>query len=301
MLRRILLATLTIAALALPGAGLPVAADEHPAIVVEFGKPVTKTYDTIPGNFPAAPNVNPWPVECANEFAAVCDNVPITVIPPGDLGESDVYFLSLEVSWDDPEGLNDLDIYLWDDRQIEAEAGDASPSYTELNRSASSDNPESIKQLVGSLNKVNLTIVNWAGPNLGYTLEASLSIVEFDPPFESLAPTFSPAGPSDDGGDFAVTPFDFSTSPAPGIDAPVAPTFGEVPVQPDSELDFGPSDFDSALARPPAVTGTPASRLRPPRDVPGIVAAFWLGLVPLVLVGGAGLLIARRRQSFAVA
>lgn len=296
----LLLALGTLAALvAVAG---PADAQGHPMVTVRPGEPVTRSYPPIPGNFPAAPTLNPWPVECEFEFEHACDNIPITVVPPEGLGPADAFFLQLEIGWDDPQHLGDLDIYLWDEKQIEAEAGDSSPSYTEMNRSAGSGNPEIIKQLVGSITRMNLVVVNWAGPNLGYTLKASISVVKFDAPFESLAPDFKPTQSNDDS-DAAVAPFDFSSPPpASGGQAPIPPTFGEIAVQPDSDLDFGPSDFDGALAAPPPLTGVASSTLRPPRDVPGAVAAFWLGVVPALLVAAAGLLLARRRRdAFATA
>ena len=293
-----LLTSLLIVATALATAATsPASADGHPLLTVRAGEVVTEEYDSIPGNFPIAPDVNPWPNECANEFRLVCDSIPLDVELPRDLGANDVVFLTVQLDWlDAEEGTNDLDLYLWDDRQIERNAGEEDPVYTEINRSTTAGGPEEIKQIFPDLGRYNLTIVNWSGPSLGYTVKAFLTVAEFEAPFELLAPEFGPPAeeqPEED----VVVPFDYSATPPSNTGGPMTPTFGELPVQPDASLDFGPSDFDQAIAAPPRPF-TPSSRLsqRPPRPVPGAVAAFWFGAVPLVLVGAAVLLVARRRR-----
>lgn len=289
-----------------PVLGVPAGAVEHPRLVIEGTKATTKSYGPIPGSFPGSPDVQVYPDDCAGATPGIqvfCDNIPLRIVPPAGLGEVDNYFLTVTVSWDDPEGLDDVDIYLFDNRQIETEAGDPSPYYKQLNRSATSANPEVIKQLGGSLLDLNLVVLNWAGPNLGYTVTASITVVKFDPPFESLAPNFSPSSPGGSDSSFA-TPFDYSATPPPGSSSfsPAAPLFPEIPITPDTSFDFGASDFEQSIAAPPQIqTGLRLQR-RPPQPVPGLVTAFWFGLVPVALLaGGWFLLMRRRRDSMAFA
>lgn len=285
-----------LVALALTAAAAPSGAQPREGLTVVEGQTAQGDYPPIPGNYPVAPTVNWTPGGCNDSaIGNVCDTVPLEIVVP-DLGPVDDFYVTIEVSWDDPEGLNDLDIYLWDDTQIQASQGDDTPSWTRMNQSATSANPETIRQFSPTLGTYNLTIVNWSGPNLGYTVKAFITVAEFDEPFELLAPNFTAPTESATPDSVPPPPFDFSAvdQVQPG---PVAPTFGEIPVQPDTELDFGPSDFERNLAAPPPlIGGTPASSLRPPREVPGLVAAFWLGGVPTLLVGACAVLLARRRR-----
>lgn len=303
MTRR-LLAALTTTVLSATGLALvaaaPAQAQLRTGIKVVEGQVVEKEYPPIPGSYPVAPTVNWTPGGCNNAAVGnVCDTVPIEIVVP-KLGPVDDFFVTIAVSWPDPTGENDIDIYLWDDEQVKKAKG--SSGWTEQSRSAGSSNPEVIKQFAPTLGKYNLTVVNWVGPNLGYKVRAFITKVEFDPPFELLAPDLRP--PSDSSGkNDTVAPVDYSATPPPGASGgPIAPSFGEVPIEPDASLDFGPSDFAQAIAAPPQIrTGVQANR-RPPRPVPGAVAAFWLGGVPLVLTGAAVLVLARRRrESFAFA
>ena len=284
-----------VAAVILPATPSP--AMEHDPIRISEGKVVEREYPAIPGAFPVAPDVNWTPGGCSDPTAGgtQCDTIPLEVVVP-NLGPVDDFYVTIELSWEDPEGLADLDLYLWDDKQTQASQGDTTPSWTKLNQSASTANPEILKQFDPRLGKYNITVLNWAGPNTGYKLKVFITIAEFEEPFELLAPNFTTPEDTSDGSE-AVQPFDYSAVDPATPSAPIAPTFGELPVQPDTSLDFGPSDFDQAIAAPPRPF-TPSSRLnqRPPRPVPGAVAAFWFGAVPLVLVGGAVLLLSRRRR-----
>lgn len=310
MLPRLRLIVVALAVTALGpgfiGLGGGARASTQPALDVGLGQTASKSYPPIPGQFPGGVtgDVTLYPDDCAaTGTAAVCDTVPINLVNL-DLDPAETYLLKLEVSWNDDEGLNDIDVYLYDDRQVETEAGDSNPYYTELNNSATSDNPEKMNQFGSAIRKLNLVVVNFSGPNLGYTVKATLVKNTFEKPFELLAPEFSPSGPSGGGDGFSSSPFDYSATPAPSPSGsgPSAPTFGELAVEPDTSLDFGPSDFEQAIAAPPAIrTGAQATR-RPPRPVPGAVAAFWLGAVPLALVAALAVWVARRRRdNFALA
>lgn len=298
MTRRILVGLVGLLAVSAASAA-PAGATLRPGIKIVEGTKTTATHPPIPGNYPVAPTVNWTPAGCNATAAAVCDTIPIEILTP-QLGPADDFYVSIEVKWNDPQGVNDIDLYMWDDQQIKTRNG--TTGWTEVNRAATSANPEVIKMFSPGLGKYNLTVVNFRGPNLGYTVTGSLTVARFEQPFESLAPGFSvTTGPSDPD---SFTPFDYSATPPPGAitGAPMPPAFAEIALTPDSSFDFGESNFDQALAAPPQLqTGIRLQR-RPPQPVPGAIAVFWFGLVPLGLVGaGAWLLATRRRSSMALA
>ena len=48
------------------------------------------------------------PTDCATAFTLVCDTIPVRIIAP-DLPDTDDWTVRFEVSWEDPEALNDVD------------------------------------------------------------------------------------------------------------------------------------------------------------------------------------------------
>lgn len=279
-------------------AGLsPASARSQQLVRITEGVTIERSYGPIPGNFPTAPTLNWTPPGCADGAtgSATCDLIPLDIVVP-KLGPVDDFFVTLEISWDDPAHANDIDIYLWDNEQVKRSQG--STGYTRLTYAATSNNPERIKLFVPTMGRYNLTVVNFAGPNVGYKFKASMTVIAFNAPFESLAPDFRPPSessvtPEQD----AVAPFDYSTPPSDGGSGPAAPAFGEIAVLPDADLDFGPSDFDGALAAPPPLSTGIRSELRPPRPVAGVIAFFWLGVVPAVLTGAGAAFVLRRRTA----
>lgn len=292
MNRRLRLLPVLALIAALPFVASPAgAAGQDPVRVVE-GQDVEREYGPIPGNWPAAPTLKWLPPSCGDGGAgsATCDNIPIEVVRP-EIGELDDWFMVLEIAFE-PADAGDLDIYLWDDAQ--------NGSYIEVSRSAGSGNPEVIKTFTPELGKYNLTVVNWAGPNTGYTLKAYLVVAEFTPPFEVLAPEFTPSDGGSgfgDGSAWSPSPIDYSAVPDDLGPASGGPQFGEIAIHTDDDFaEFGESDFDREISAPAIPAGTRRS-LPAPSDVPGLVAFFWLGLVPLILLLLGAFLIRRRSQA----
>lgn len=301
-MKRILMVIAVVGLVWTTSASVVQAATEERIVVKQDG-PVTQEYGPIPGNFPLAPDINWWPNECASDgpATAVCDTVPVT-IPVPDAADTDDWYVEIKLEWDDD---SDLDMYLWDNRQIDEQAGEEEPTYTEVSRSATGTPGELIRAFEPDLGEYNLTIVNWAGANLGYRLTAQMKIFAFTPPFESLAPEFFQG---DDADDDEFVPFDFSAeqpaAPAARVESqPVPPTFGEVAIAPDRDFtNFGSSSFDEELAAPPAAPAfSPRLTAGSPPDVHPAVVLFWLLAVPLAAAGAAGFFVVRRSRSIGLA
>lgn len=295
-------------------------------VTIRAGQETRERFNGIPGNYPGTSVVNFTPSGCGNATntaaaQAVCDRVPLRIeIPPG-LDEADDFFAQIEVTWRPSADLNDLDIYLWDNQQIAKRNDPASTTFTRLAESAGSTQPEAVALFRPELGDYNLTIINWAGPNLEYTVTARIVIGTFEQPFELLAP--SAVGDEDEvvedqsgGGD--GPPVDFSADgPGDGFgsgtgdffQAPFAgdlpPILGQVAVLPDADFSsFSPSTFDRELSAPPPTADLPArlAGLRAPGDVSSAVLVFWFVGLPLALVGAAWVLLMRRSQgAFAAA
>src|SRR5687768_7904307 len=97
----------------------------QPGITVTKGQTTEAEYGPIPGNMPAAPDVNWTPSGCdtAAPGGAQCDRIPVKIPIPPDIDAADDYYVEIAISWDDPEGLNDLDIYFWDNQQLQRDNG----------------------------------------------------------------------------------------------------------------------------------------------------------------------------------
>ncbi|MGI8791889.1 MAG: hypothetical protein ACR2H3_01715 [Acidimicrobiales bacterium] len=275
----------------------PASAVTKETLVIKNVGTVVKKFSGIPGQFPLTTAVNWTPVGCADggPGATQCDKVPISVAPPPGLKDGDDWWIEFEVSWDDPDNLNDLDVYLWDNQQIKKASGGT--GFTGLDQSASPDNPEKVKLFAPGYDLYNITVLNWAGVNLGYTITATMKQASFDRPFELLAPEYRPPSESPSSGSASPPPpFDYSAVPPESSPfAPAPPAFGEVALTPDDDFsDFAASDFEQQLAAPPLLDiNSRIISTRPPKPVPAVVTIFWFGLVPAALLGAGAFLLIR--------
>lgn len=279
-----------------------VRADTEEPLVVSQHETVTNEYGPIPGNFPLTFAVNWFPSGCDTGSAGstACDRVPVE-IPVPEVKDADDYYVEITLNWDDD---SDLDMYLWDNRQIEEREGEEDPRFTRLGSSASADKPETLRIFEPDLVDYNLTILNWAGANLGYTLTAEMKIFEFTPPFESLAPEFFQGNT---GEEEAFQPFDYSAVESaprePVASTPIPPQHGEVAIEPDRDFtNFGGSTFEDELAAPPpAPAFSPSLTSGPLPDVHPVVLLFWLLAVPLAAGGAAAFFLMRRSRAIGLA
>lgn len=303
-------ASLTAAAVvvAVPGAG-PASAVSRGGIVVAEGQPAQANYPPIPGNMPSSGVLNFFPDDCGSPDttppiavgtgagSGFCDNVPIDVKPP-NVDANTPWVVEIEVSWDDPAGANDIDVVLFDDEQVRKREG--STGYTPFGEAATADNPEKIRTYLLTLGRYNLVVLNYVGPNTGYTVTARMVIGEaFQNPFELLddppAPSVDPSG--GDAGGTAEAFADLSGSE--GFDTfPGFQGFNELTIVPDAG--FGDELAASGISElPPTPFAGSVGRIADSRPGPasGVLMFIWLVLLPAALVGGAATVMMRRTRS----
>jgi hypothetical protein len=304
------------AAVVLSTAGAPVAgALTRDPLVISADGEASATYPGIPGNNPSSQAADPTPHDCgdvqnASQFTVACDVVPLKILVP-NVSEADDFVVEIELTWEPADeidgvgGVNDLDMYLYDNQQIAKRDDPESSTYTQFGRSTSFEPPERISIYRPELGDYNLVVNNFSGPNVSYTVKARIKIGTFEAPFEALGPGGPVSEPVEDGSG-EVAPMDYSAdeptsnsfSSPPAMTA--APVLGEVAVLPDqdfSEFDAG-SSFDDQL-RQAEQQALPAGlvTLRPPKPVPAAVLLFWFVLAPAAVLGPVALLIARRNRS----
>lgn len=305
------------------------------------------TFGPIPANFPPVGVGHP-PSSCGhplgtNRFERTCDNIPITIEDP-KLGPTEDYLVTFTISWepnqevDHEAGVNDLDIYFYDDRQIRTRKApscanaafadekdnpntkkdetDKASCFTQIGQSAKATQPEVIKLFSPEpLTNYNMVVVNFSGPNVSYNVKADMKIEGFEYPFEDLGPAFG--GRTNRKAESADAPFaaptDLSGDDPSGGSGGGSPTdvgsilaggrsLDEVPVLPDTDFapgaGFGPTD---EFAAPTGFGGGPGATraVTPAGPVSGALLFFWMVLVPIALVAaGVFFMIRRSRRAF---
>ena len=277
-------------------------------IAVSREQGAEKSYPPIAGNYQAVA-ANFTPSGCGDEtntapFQTFCDRIPLKIAVP-ELDAADEFFVTIELSWDNPSGQNDLDMWVWDDTQIAKREDPESGTYTELAAATSADqNPEIAKLFRPELGDYNVTVMNALGPNTGYKLKVYMTVARGDEIFELLE---QPAAPTVDNSGGDAPPVDYSAdAPAAGAggvsSAPFAPpqnALDELAILPDSDLDSGfDSNFESALTAPDPGGDTAALINERPDPVSGLTVFLWLAVVPLTLGAGALWFLRRRRVAF---
>lgn len=318
----------------------PASAFKTKTLTVQSGQTTEEKLGPIVGNYPAGTAAIPEPPDCGDDddtapFEATCDLVPLKIVVPPDLGPTDDFLLTLTVTWDptddvDGQGVNDLDVYLFDNTQIAKRTAPKSTRYTELAVSAGGSQPEVIKLFSPDLVDYNLVVINFAGPNVSYTVKGEIKVEGFQSPFEDLGPTFAPrtrntTAARDDRNESFVAPIDRSGDDPPSSsggssfsgrpsDSPDLTDVGsilsggrtldEVPILPDTDFArLDPAASDGAFAAPALPEGAGRTRaVAAAGPVSGLLVAFWLVLVPLALVAaGVFFLIRRSRNAFSFA
>jgi hypothetical protein len=177
--------------------------------------------------------------------------------------------------------------------------------------SATAKLPEDTKLFRPSKGKYSIVVFNYSGPNTGYKLTVEYKPESIVPPFESLAPEFTPV-------ETPPTPFeppvDLSEDPVPPVDtsgddytppayAPAAPVetppapLTPVAIDPDPDFtDFADDAFDEQLAAPTTdvLTEKQVKAVGPPKPASATTLVFWLAIVPLLLLGGGGFWLSKK-------
>jgi len=300
---------------------MPVSALDQAAsgIRVTENQKVEKEFGPIPAQNPLpglpgpVPKLN-TPEQCKQQ--PFCDVIPLEVVLPPTLRKSDEFFVSVKLEWKTqrvdgvssggheyvkPIDVNDMDVYVWDD-----------PVGTEpAQASATAANPESVRLFRPAKGKYSIVVFNYSGPNTGYKLTVEYKPEHIVPPFESLAPDFSPiATPSDpfvapveEPEAPSVLPIDTSgadttptTLPAPPAEAKPAP-LTPVAIDPDPDFtNFADDAFDEQLAAPgtDVLQEKQVKAVGPPKAASATSLVFWLAIVPLLLLAGGGIWLSKK-------
>jgi hypothetical protein len=312
-MKRLIAAVAVFALAALSAPSLPAGALAQAGIRVEADQTVEREYPPIPlaNPAPATPATQPVnPNDCKTSPA--CDTIPLEIVPPATLAEADEFFVTVELIWQTMNtpgvgqgtpaevketAVNDLDLYVWEDPQ----------GAEDVASSASSTTPEKLRMFRPVKGRYQIVVANYLGPNTGYKLKVTYKPERIETPFESLEPGYIPPPPEPE---VPVTPpLDLSAEPevaatplpvlpAPAVDpAPPAP-LAPVPVEPDADFAAGiDSSLDEELAALPdsdVLKQRQTVAAGPPRPASGSALAFWLLVLPIALVAGAGLGLAKR-------
>ena len=291
--------TLATAALALMtcSALLLWAASPAPAVLRE-GFEVSKD-EPFEGEYPAMGPGAPTgaegnlttPASCGGAARIDCDTIPFSVVVPPEIQDDrDIFFVIVELSWDDAGGSNDLDLYLWDNGQ---ETG----TQQEVARHATADNPQIAKIANPDLGEYNVVVENFAGANAGYTIRAVVSTDPFTNPVEALAPEPPEPEEPEEEEEFEQ-PEDLSAEPSGPTEAPdvtLPPVTGAMG---DDDFDFDFSDLDQRITVSQddfALGDAPPPRAKETVN-PAVLLASLVGAPALVVGSGAAFAWKRRRD-----
>lgn len=277
----------------------PAGATKQRELTVKMGAPVFAEFPPIPASYPRPFVVDDGimdPDDCATAgTGAVCDTVPVKIVPP-DLGPFEDWFVRITLSWEkQTNGLLELDLYFWDDRQNARQSDPNSTEYTRLARGQTALNPETLEVIRPSLGQYNITVSNWNGRNTGYKLKIEMLKGDpFESPFESTEPP--PADFSGDSGgapifDLSATDFfDFGATPE------MFSGLSELTVLPDEGLGSLGNSGINDLPQATIAASNPLA-LAPPGPASGLLMFIWLVLLPLAGVGGVVAFLLRRSSS----
>ena len=282
-------------------------AAKHAKMTATAAAPARVTFPAIPQSAPMTSFRPVDPDECS--ISAYCDTVPMEVIYP-DVPPGDEVLLDIEVAWDDQGESNNLDLFVWDNKQIKQQYGRAEPGddswdardtdYTLIDSSSFSF-PERLTLVSPDIRDYNLTILNWGGNNFGYTVTLTMRVEEAGQVYEyqeeeKVPPPSGDSSGGDDGGSVSLSDLEQSDSasadltPGGSDDPTLAPAFGSAD---QTLLGIEEREFDSELAGP-GVQAAASAALEKPDPPSGFVLALWLVVIPGLL--GAALAVWIRRQ-----
>lgn len=277
---------------------------------VTLQAPLNVTFPGIPQAAPMSSFRVVDPGECG--VANYCDTVPLEVVYPDDIPPGDEVRMEVELSWDDTGGSN-LDLYLWDNRQIKQQYGRPDPGdanydpretdYTLID-SSTINNPETISIPSPDIRDYNLVVHNQDGAAPNYTVKVRLEVDSADEVYEYQEEKKAAAAGSDDSGgsaslddlESADGAGDASATSAPGsIDPTLDPAFSSAD---ESLLGIEERDIDSELASPALQSSAPLATAKP--DPPsGITLVIWLVVLPALMGAGIAYWLRRQRAVFA--
>jgi hypothetical protein len=301
---------------------MPVSALEQSGSTIRITEDQTVEKDfgpiAMPNPAPGLPNPAPktnTPESCKQ--AAYCDVIPLEIVLPPTLKPRDEFFVTVALEWKTdqlpgikvgeaeyrkPEDINDLDLYVWNDP----------PAEEPVQQGATAARPEQARLFRPAKGKYSIVVFNYGGLNTGYKLKVEYKKENIVPPFESLAPDFTPVATPPvpfeppveltepetptlpiDSSRFETPP---STAPAPPAEAKPA-SLTPVVIDPDPDFtNFADDAFDEQLAAPSTdvLTEKQVKAVGPPKPASTSSLVFWLAIVPMLLLAGGGFWLSRK-------
>lgn len=310
------LAALAVTAL-LTTAPVPAAGFETEAVTLSEGKRVVKSY---PGMGPGVSTENETAQPDLCENAPTCTVVPLNVVLPEDFDpDTNDFAIQVRLDWETSQlpnnqgQANDLDLFVWDRPQGDDPIG----------RSVGTQVPEIVGLAQPQKGAYNIVVRNSLGNNVGFKLTFRWIDGRLVTPEESQEPSFTPFFESGESTQDGPTPppdpqlaapagrdsFDSSRLSASASSGGFPSIVPEEPAEVgstaslDDEFSFGgPTDIRALLG---AGVGDPQGGLElfstrtaatgPAKPPSPLLFWFWLGVVPLVLLGALAVLLLRRR------
>jgi hypothetical protein len=295
----------------------PASATETGVIEISEGQTIEQSFPALPpGATPNTGDQNDLATPDVCQQFPSCGLVRLKVVLPADYNSSNDFAIQVRLEWEtsqlpnDQGEANDLDLYLWDEP-----AGDAP-----IARSIGSRVPEIVGMSQATKGSYNIVVRNQQGLNSGYKLTVRWISGRFEKPVESQDPTFGGFTADEDQAPPAESSFDSSSGssemaaairdnpappqffePAPDLPA-VTPSFALDPVVPDADFDrigggAGVGGLIDAQEQKASIASIlKADKVRKAGKPPsGIVLAFWLAVVPILLLIAIGTALFRRR------
>ncbi|HVF32823.1 MAG TPA: hypothetical protein VM933_07290, partial [Acidimicrobiales bacterium] len=298
---------------------VPASGFETDAVSISEGQRIVKSY---PGMGPGVSTENETAQPDLCENAPTCTVVPLNVVLPADFDpDTNDFAVQVRLDWvtsqlpNNQGQANDLDLFVWDRPQ-----GDAP-----LGRSVGTVVPEIVGLAQPQKGAYNIVVRNSLGNNVGFKLTFRWIDGRLVAPEESQEPSFTPFFESGESSQDGPTP-----PPDPDAPTPSRGSFGStrpsgtgsfssggfpsiVPDEPstgvgstsgmDDEFTFGGQTDIRALLG--AGVGDPQGGLElfstrtaatgPAKPPSPLLFWFWLGAVPLILLGALAVLMLRRR------
>jgi hypothetical protein len=294
-----------------------------PASATEVGVMTISECVTVEHEFPALPPGATPNTGDQNDLSTpdICEQVPscglvrLKVVLPPDYDARNDFAIQVRLEWEtgqlpnDQGQANDLDLYLWDE-----------PAKDEpIARSIGTRVPEIVGMTQATNGSYNIVVRNQQGLNSGFKLTVRWINGRYEAPVESQEPTFGAFTSDEDQTPPAESSFDSSSDfesaaairdttappqffePAPVLPA-ATPSFALDPVVPDADFDrigggAGVGGLLDAQEQKASIASIlKADKVRKIGKPPsGIVLAFWLAVVPALLLLAIGTALFRRR------
>lgn len=296
--------------------GGPARADLRPGFTLKPGDKITKTYPAPPPWPEGFRNNNNTPSSCNSR--PTCDHYPLTLdIPKSSLGTHS-YLLTVTVAWDPgtvpaqtipatgTQQQNSMSVFLWSNPPKLDSAGN--PTFDASDNGLAGSDPAVLTEPAPATTQLDLTVQTFTGAGYTYTLTldfqdltaapiADLSVDQ--PPVDYSAPTAIPIAALPTAAAYPISPVGPYSAPAVLPAAPVTKPLDLLPVTADALDSLKVVDDGPQLGVAPAQNASAIRRQGPPaaHSASTLAMLFWLVVVPLAVIAGAGGWLQRRRAA----